>query len=64
MISYRLWQGRYGGEQGTVGSEILLNGEKYTVVGVMPSGFQFLQRYVAPRINEPDRNGPMVSALL
>jgi putative ABC transport system permease protein len=42
VISYALWQSRYAGERGIVGRELLLNDEKYTVVGVMPRGFQFL----------------------
>lgn len=46
IISYGLWQRRYGGDANIVNRDILLNGEKYTVVGVMPAGFQFLQRYI------------------
>ena len=46
MINYGLWQQRYGGERSIVGRELLLNGEKYTVVGVMPAGFQFLDSRV------------------
>jgi predicted permease len=41
VISYSLWQSRYGGDTGIIGRDILLNDEKYTVVGVMPNGFQF-----------------------
>jgi predicted permease len=42
VISYPLWQSRYGGEPGILGRDILLNDEKHTIVGVMPRGFQFL----------------------
>jgi len=43
VLSYRLWQSRYGGERGIIGREILLNGEKHTVVGIMPASFQFME---------------------
>jgi predicted permease len=46
VISYGLWQQRYGGESNVIGRELLLNGEKHTVIGVMPSRFQFLESYV------------------
>jgi predicted permease len=46
MLSYKLWQTRYGGDRQILNRDIQLNGEKHTVVGVMPPNFQFLDSYV------------------
>src|SRR5918992_1558630 len=42
VLSYSLWQGRYGGDRNIINRAIVLDGEKHTVVGVMPSGFQWI----------------------
>jgi putative ABC transport system permease protein len=42
ILSYGLWQSRFGGQKNIVGSDILLNNSKYTVIGVMPAQFQFM----------------------
>ena len=46
IISHSLWQQRYGGERNIEGRELLLSGEKYTVIGVMPAGFQFMESHI------------------
>ena len=46
MLNHGLWQQRYGGERNIIGRELLLNGEKFTVIGVMPAGFQFMNSNV------------------
>ena len=41
LLSHRLWLRRFGGDQSIVSKSLTLNGENYTVVGVMPARFQF-----------------------
>jgi putative ABC transport system permease protein len=41
VISDAFWRSRFGGNLSIVGRPIELNGEPYTVVGVMPAGFEF-----------------------
>jgi putative ABC transport system permease protein len=44
ILSHGLWLQRFGGDPQIVGKEMHLNYEKYTVIGVMPRGFQFPDR--------------------
>src|SRR4051812_27823905 len=41
IISHRLWRERFGSDPSIVGKRIALNGPEFTVVGVMPVGFQY-----------------------
>lgn len=41
ILSYGLWERRYGADSSIVGRSISVNGSPSTVVGVMPKGFSF-----------------------
>jgi putative ABC transport system permease protein len=41
ILSYGLWERRYGHDPALVGKQISLNNESYTVVGIMPADFYF-----------------------
>jgi putative ABC transport system permease protein len=41
VLSYGLWQRAFGGDAGVIGREVLQNGAKSSIIGVMPKGFQF-----------------------
>ena len=41
IISHRLWQRRWAGDPNLLGQTVALNGQSYTVVGIMPPGFVF-----------------------
>jgi predicted permease len=41
VISGQLWQRRFGRDASIVGSKVTLDGQPFTVIGVMPARFQF-----------------------
>src|SRR4030095_5389259 len=41
IISARLWQRRFNSDPQIIGTKVLLNSRSFTVVGVMPAGFDF-----------------------
>ncbi|NLG60812.1 MAG: ABC transporter permease [Candidatus Cloacimonetes bacterium] len=41
ILSRALWQQRFGGDPGILNQSLLLGGNAFTVVGVMPSGFSY-----------------------
>jgi predicted permease len=41
VLSDTAWRQMYGGDPAVLGKDVLLNGQRYTVVGVMPRGFAF-----------------------
>jgi predicted permease len=43
VLSHSYWQERFGGDRKIVGRELRLDGKPFTIVGVMPASFQFLE---------------------
>ena len=41
VLSFGLWQRRFGGDPTIVGRKLILNGNETTVIGVLPVGFQW-----------------------
>jgi putative ABC transport system permease protein len=50
VLSYGLWQSKFGGEPDVVGKQTHINGKSYTVVGVMAKDFEYP---VATQLWEP-----------
>ncbi|HEV3141399.1 MAG TPA: ABC transporter permease, partial [Vicinamibacterales bacterium] len=42
VLSYAFWQSALGGDSQVVGRDIRLDGQPYSVVGIMPKGFTFV----------------------
>lgn len=68
VISYALWQRRFGGATSVVNSKVTLNGRPATVVGVMPAGFAYpgdTEAWTAMSLNDPNqpRDNRFVSAV-
>ncbi len=43
ILSYALWQSAFGGDPQVVGKDARINSQPYTIVGVMPRGFLFME---------------------
>ncbi|HKY43755.1 MAG TPA: ABC transporter permease, partial [Pyrinomonadaceae bacterium] len=44
VLTYGLWQRKFGGNPGIIGQALTINGESFTVIGVLPASFQFALR--------------------
>jgi len=60
LLSEGVWKGRFGGDPSVVGRKVLLDDTPFTVIGVMPRGFQFPNRdaeiWTPMRLSEGDAN--------
>jgi predicted permease len=41
VLSHGLWQRAFGADQNLIGQTLTLDSQKFTVIGIMPAGFQF-----------------------
>jgi putative ABC transport system permease protein len=42
VLSFGLWQSQFGGDPSAVGRDLRIDGQPYTIVGVMPKSFDFV----------------------
>ena len=56
VLTHELWKRRFGGDPGIVGRSLRLNGEPYTVIGVLPPAFLPWEgiEYVVPIVFRPE----------
>ncbi len=63
LIGETLWRERFGASPAAIGQPIVLDGDSYTVVGVMPAGFNIPgqrngQAWLKALSRQPTRRGP------
>src|SRR5437763_9674742 len=46
VISYRLWQRWFGGDEGTIGRQVQIGARPWVIVGVLPPNFYFHSRSI------------------
>ncbi len=57
VLSHALWSSQFGAEPGVIGRSVMLNGEPYTVIGVLPAGGAFDRGFAQiwrPLVFEPE----------
>jgi predicted permease len=50
VVSHAYWQKRFGGNQSIIGSDVIVNGRSYTIIGVAPQGFFGTEIVAAPEM--------------
>ncbi|MBI4851111.1 MAG: ABC transporter permease [Acidobacteria bacterium] len=60
LLSYGFWQQNFAARESVLGEKLTLNGQNYTIIGIMPKSFQFptnkTQLWVPVGLNENDPN--------
>ena len=73
LISHRLWHRLFGGNTAAFNSSLVLDGKSYTVIGIVPAGFELegnpnfdvftpLGQDTSPNMQRRDRHGILVMA--
>ncbi|HAK56180.1 MAG: ABC transporter permease [Vicinamibacterales bacterium] len=44
VLNHALWQARFGGRPDVVGERVVLDGDRFTVIGVLPENFELVPR--------------------
>ena len=60
LLSFELWQRRYGSDPDILGRKVLIDGTPRTVIGVMPRGFQFFVKQQSFYQKPPEIWVPMI----
>jgi putative ABC transport system permease protein len=61
LLSYPLWQSHFGGALNVLGRTVALDGHSYTIIGVLPPDFRWIEKTdvlepIGVRANVPDFN--------
>jgi predicted permease len=62
VISHRLWQHRWNGDQGAIGKEIVINNHPFTIIGVAAKDFRGYQLPTAHSVWVPLHMAPQIQA--
>jgi predicted permease len=61
-ITYNLWQRRFGGQSGTLGKVLLINGQPFLIAGIAPPEFFGVDAGSAPQVFIPIRLSGLVES--
>jgi putative ABC transport system permease protein len=62
MMSYRIWQQKYGQDRSVVGASFIINSQPFTVVGIAPPGFYGDRMESVPAFWIPLADEPLVDS--
>ena len=54
VLGHDIWQGQFGGDSSVIGTEVRLNGNPFTVIGVMGEDFRFVRSGSMGQLQDAD----------